>query len=247
MSKRGFRLSAKLKDFLMPELCAVCGKPIGLDHEDGGAVCVECGRKWADEKRRAEGGFGDVPAYPFDQKSSMEVIYAANYEPVNDDLAAGEMIYKLKGRATKRLVEFVTDEYLSLIKRGLPELFDGRVPKEDVMITYVPRRPEAVCEFGYDHMDLCARRLSELCGIRFGRFLIRGKNSDEQKLLTADERERNIRESLRYEDYNGSRPTRIVLLIDDIVTTGASMRVATELLKANGAEEVLCVSLLLSR
>ena len=157
------------------------------------------------------------------------------------------MIYKLKGRATKRLVGFVTDEYLSLIKRGLPELFDGRVPKEDVTVTYVPRRPEAVCEFGYDHMDLCARRLSELCGMRFGRFLIRGKDSDAQKLLRADEREKNIRESLRYEDYNGNRPTRIVLLIDDIVTTGASMRVATGLLKANGAEEVLCVSLLLSR
>jgi hypothetical protein len=64
------------------------------------------------------------------------------------------------------------------------------------------------------------------------------KSYSDQKGLAAEEREKNIKGVFKY---SGDLTGKTVVLIDDIVTTGATLRECVRVLRNAGAEEVLVV------
>ena len=241
-AKAVFRRAA---GFIWPELCAGCGRPIEFERSGTDALCEDCFEKWEREKQSERDQYGTFPSFVVNTKTGIGVLYAARYG-IDEELIAPEIIYKLKSRATKRMVDFATFELLTMMNRAMPELFDGRIPKKDITVTFIPRRPEAVSDSGFDHMKLCAKRFAGLTGIGFSDLLAHRLNSPEQKLLTAEEREFNIRQSLIFRRGEGQAPTRLTILIDDIITTGSSMRAGIDLLSEHGVEDVLCAALLIT-
>lgn len=104
------------------------------------------------------------------------------------------------------------------------------------VLTYVPASPEAIVRRGFDHMELVTRKLSELLGIECVQGFMQNEKSD-QRYLTRDERGENLQSSVVVQEsfYNQK-----VLVIDDVITTGATIKNAVATLSASGAQKV-CV------
>lgn len=120
---------------------------------------------------------------------------------------------------------------------------DGR-PRFDAggvdAVCFVPATSEAYARRGYDHMELTARELAAMLGLPLADALARDAASDQRDLGRSG-RAANLAGTMRVvEDVSGLR----LLLADDVVTTGASMREATRALLARGAAEVTACSLI---
>ena len=104
-----------------------------------------------------------------------------------------------------------------------------------VKIVPVPTIGRHVRERGFDHIGKICRQLAALSGGKYVELLGRNKNttqvgaSMEKRILQAKEAF-----CVRKEKELGGR----ILLVDDVWTTGSSMKSACELLKANGACEI---------
>ena len=120
---------------------------------------------------------------------------------------------------------------------------DGR-PRFDAgsvdAVCFVPATAEAYARRGYDHMELTARELAAMLGLPLADVLARDAASDQRDLGRSG-RAANLAGTMRVvDDVWGLR----LLLVDDVVTTGASMREATRALLARGAAEVTACSLI---
>lgn len=236
---------------LFPECCALCGEPVESYREC--AFCSTCLVKWQLEKNACRDREAGLPVRGFiDDESSKErgessgerfgqVVYLSDYRPGDPDNVARALIHKLKRHATKTLVDFIAGEYRELLLQAAPMLFDGTVIPGEVIVTWIPRRDRAVIEIGYDHMELCAKRLAELSGFECRRLISRTGEALEQKKLGARDRMLNAERSMA--SAAAELDGKYVVLIDDLVTTGASMKVGERLISDAGAEMVICAAL----
>ena len=119
---------------------------------------------------------------------------------------------------------------------GRPRFDAGNVDA----VCFVPATAEAYARRGYDHMELTARELAAMLGLPLADVLARDAASDQRDLGRSG-RAANLAGTMRVvDDVWGLR----LLLVDDVVTTGASMREATRALLARGAAEVTACSLI---
>jgi ComF family protein len=118
---------------------------------------------------------------------------------------------------------------------------DGAARHSDVdvdAICFVPATPAAYARRGFDHMELVSRELSTLVSIPLADVLARVDASD-QRTLGRQGRADNARGTFRVVDDVGGMD---LLLVDDVVTTGASMREAARTLLGRGASSVSAAS-----
>lgn len=112
-------------------------------------------------------------------------------------------------------------------------------PESIDAVCFVPATAAAFARRGFDHMERVTQELSALVGVPVFDVLARVSKSDQRDLGRV-ERAVNLQGSVRVlEDVSGMR----LLLADDVVTTGASMRECTRALVARGASEVTCCAL----
>ena len=101
------------------------------------------------------------------------------------------------------------------------------------LITWVPGRHRDVMERGFDHSAVLARAVAVRLGLGYQRLLLRTGPRSDQTGLSRDERFANL------EGAFASRPVpRPVVLVDDLVTTGATAGACARALLAAGAPSV---------
>jgi ComF family protein len=100
----------------------------------------------------------------------------------------------------------------------------------EYIITNVPRRKKAIVNFGYDHAKELAKEVSSRLEVEYVEIL-KSKSKKSQKSVYGHERIENAKF-----DYNCpsdlSLKGKCVIIVDDIVTTGASMSNCATLIKA---------------
>ena len=107
----------------------------------------------------------------------------------------------------------------------------------------VPLHPSRRRDRGFNQARLLARDLAALRGLPvLAGALIKTRNAPAQAGLRAAERERNVRGA-----YAVKRPGevrgRTLVLVDDVTTTGATIRECAKVLKTAGAKEVRAITL----
>lgn len=106
----------------------------------------------------------------------------------------------------------------------------------------VPLHPRRKRERGYNQARVLAAELAKLRRIKLldGR-LVKIRNAPPQASLEAKDRRKNVRgvyRALRVEDLKG----KVVLLVDDVFTTGATLAECSRVLRRAGAKEVRAVT-----
>lgn len=111
------------------------------------------------------------------------------------------------------------------------------------LILPIPVHPHKLEARGYNQAELLANPLQKYLGIALKNdIIVRGKLTESQSALGKDERFANVKEAFRVTDPAAvSRKT--VLLVDDILTTGATASEASRILLRAGAAEINVLTL----
>jgi ComF family protein len=144
------------------------------------------------------------------------------------DELSGRVIVLYKDSYERRLSSVLADYLLS----ALPAPWLGWAD----VLTWIPVDRKALRRRGFDHMEMIVQDLAERTGLRAQRLLDKQPTRD-QRGLTRSERYENLQESFRLHDTAHALPQHI-LLIDDVLTTGATLDAASSRLKEGGAVEV---------
>lgn len=108
-------------------------------------------------------------------------------------------------------------------------------------LTPVPLHPRRRRERGYDQAVLLARELSFLTQIPWKPSLLRVRNTPHQVGKTAEQRAQNVREAFAPAPGANVCGQRLVL-VDDVLTTGATARACAQVLKDMGAASICMLS-----
>ncbi|MCY6485642.1 ComF family protein [Clostridium aestuarii] len=143
-----------------------------------------------------------------------------------------ELIIRLKYKNDFKAGEVLAKYMINTIK--LQEI------KFDV-ITYVPSTREAIKKRGYNQSEYLAKIIGNEMNKKVYRILKKTKNTKDQIGLNEEERWLNLKNSFRSIRYMQIE-SKTVLLIDDVVTTGATSFYCAKNLLENGAKEVLVLT-----
>jgi ComF family protein len=210
----GRALASTLLDVLAPPRCAACE---AFEPEPSG-YCVECG---------APEPLFDVACHIQGVPVFAGVRYA---EPV------ASAIQRFKYRAAPELSAALAQ--LSL--RGVDLL---GIEASHVWVP-VPLHPLRLAERGYNQAALLARELSrEVHGRVDTRRLLRLRHTEQQAKRARAGRAENVATAFaaRERDRNARRCERVVL-VDDVVTTGATLGACISALRAAGDEVIGCMA-----
>ena len=202
-----------LVSLLFPPRCAFCGKP-GVR-----GVCPACEKALPYCKT------------PLHERAEIGACLAPlKYEGIVRDAL---LRYKFHGGQSS------SAGFGGILAQATAEHFGGQFD----LVTYVPVSKKRKQERGYDQSYLLAREMCRLWDTRPETLLQKMKNNPAQSSLTSrEERKKNVAGAYAAVNEEKIRGKRI-LLVDDILTTGATLREAAGVLRAAGAENVICATL----
>jgi len=215
-ASRGVR---EVAEFLWPRRCPGCGRApgpqpllcagcLGRIPRLATPVCIRCLAAGADDPRCARHpGFTVWPAWSYDERAAR-VVEAFKFEQ-RTDLAAG-----------------LVRELARVMPRGF---------RADA-VTGIPLHPARRRERGYNPSERLAAGLARVAGApHVADVLERVRATRPQSRLGPRARRTNLREAFRVRAPEAWRGRR-VLVVDDVVTTGATLESAIATLRAVGAE-----------
>lgn len=105
----------------------------------------------------------------------------------------------------------------------------------------VPLHADRVAERGFNQAGLLAEGISRLSGTAVCTSLVRVRNTPSQTNFSARQRRRNVADAFSVGD---RRPimNSVVVLVDDVTTTGATLRECAQTLLRAGAREVRAIT-----
>ncbi len=200
----------QLLEWLFPRKCVLCRSFLGKDETD---LCRKC---------RV-----DQPEYHYGRKKVPHV----------RDLTA---VWMYEGNVRRSLHRYKfggVRQYAAVYGRLLAMRIDRDLPRAD-LLTWVPVSAKRLRSRGYDQVELLAKAVSPELQIPAEPLLVKFRdNRANSDLKSPAERRANVLGVYRAADPALLRGKR-VLLLDDIVTTGATASECARVLLTAGAEEV---------
>jgi ComF family protein len=221
---------AGLLDFVFPPLCLGCGEY----HDDKSQICAVC--------------LGQIEAYnyplclncqafvsngvecPVCRAESVILFAYANYQP-----PLNEIIHQFKFKGITSPAHTFANLTYEKFKDLLCEI------KADALLP-IPLHQLRENRRGYNQAELYADELSKFMGIPVNSdILIRTKQGKEQARLPFQQRISNIKNVFAADPTE--RSIKSVILVDDVVTSGATVLEAKRVLKNSGREVAGIISI----
>ncbi len=215
---------------LSPTKCMICGDAESISE---GPFCEDCYKKFEEllcvpcpfcgvDKEECE--CGKFPGI-------RQIVFLFWYR---GDLSTG-IVSKVKYLGERRNISYLG----SIIARDVNKKLSA-VKLQGVC--YVPRTANNIEKVGFDQSKLLAESVAFHLGIPVSHCIERRGRSGEQKKLSGEDRRRNVRNKFlinkkEMELVLGSK-VKNLLLIDDVVTTGATIRECSYLLRKSGVSNM---------
>jgi predicted amidophosphoribosyltransferase len=216
-------LSAWLLELLLPSRCVSCGSPGPLLCEGcceallmiAAPLCARCGAPtaWPVERCRECAG--------------RRLAFASARGAVSYSGPARPFVRGWKERGLRPLAPLAA------------ELVAGQVPRPAAdVITYIPPDGDRSLRRGHHPAEALARELGRRWQLEVAPLLARRRGVARQTGLTRDERRRNMRGA-----FDAVRAVHgVVVVVDDVYTTGATATSAATALRRAGAARVEVIS-----
>lgn len=216
-----------LADLLLPNRCPFCDGFISYDR----LCCQECfdSCAWSDENICPLCGKSVLRGCQCGSVSYDGCVCAAYYTG-----NAKEAVIRLKYSDTASAAVVFGRVLRDMLKvRGLTDSISFAVP--------VPMHKSGLRKRGYNQAELIAREIVKGSTIPLrSDMLYRDEPDTAQHKLSGEER--HVAAALQYHAYDKDISGRTVLLVDDVLTTGATFSACTDELKRIGAERVICAA-----
>lgn len=224
-------------DVLYPPVCVACDAPLAAS--DG--VCASCWR----EMRPITAPFCPVLGIPFSVDMGADALSA---EAIGDPPPygraragflyggiAGKLVSKLKYGDRPELARFCAKTMVACA----PDLL-----ADNPVLVPVPLHWGRQWQRRYNQSTELSRQMAEMAGLESAPLLAkRVRRTRQQVGLSADQRARNVRGAFAI---NGAEAARLagrrVVIIDDVVTTGATVKALTLALQQAGFEHIDVIS-----
>lgn len=237
------KLSEFLERFVFTRKCAACGELLSYD-ERAEAFCPDCRLRWDVLKTKECRSCGRSMCECICMTKALSGAGALCHHKVvaysTTERVVHGTVMLIKRNKNPRVTGFLASQIYSVLTQ------DKELPPLDAntaIISFVPRSRRAVLRHGVDQSEELARALSEASGVPFALALRRVKGGKEQKKLSASARVKNTKKLFALADGAESLVSgKGVILVDDVVTTGASMAACVPHLIRARAAFVICVS-----
>lgn len=230
--------ASTLLDVVYPRICVACGS---RSDAVSGHLCWDCLR----EAPAIEEPFCSRCGDPVDGRieSGYVCSWCVDREPAFD-LARSAVRYRGAVRRAIHVFKYGrTPQVADILSRWLTGCVQSHFGHLHVdAVTCVPLHAKRQRERTYNQAALLATRLARALDRPFlGNLLRRTKSTPSQTSLSAHQRRENVRGAFRVR-----RPQRIagksLILVDDIMTTGATMNACAACLKKAGTRHVYAAS-----
>ena len=200
-------------------LCPDCLKTVEFNDKE---VCPVCGRK------------NSISDICFECKAKAP-LFKKGVSPLVYQGGSAALIAKFKnGNA------YLKDYFADLIAEKLKKF-----PYFDCIV-YVPMTEKAVYARGYNQAELLAKSISARVGVPvIEDAVIKQKDTPEQKTLSRKEREKNLKGCFKVKKHSELK-YKYVLLVDDVLTTGATSEAICKLLLNEAAIMRVCLATIAS-
>ncbi len=233
-------LARTFLDFIYPPVCLICKEVILEKNSSDGSlnskplVCSNC---WSElelfEKPFCPQCKTELPNLLQDCCSFyLKSVYSLGIFDENFQ----ELIhsFKYKGRVSlgKKIGLRLAEE---LRKQGLSDI---------AYLIPVPLHKVRKRERGFNQSQILAEILGRNLNIAVeDKILFRIKNTKDQTKLPEPERKENVAGAFEVEDKKKILPGKKIILVDDVITTGATLMECAKVLKKAGAREILGVTI----
>ena len=227
-----------LLDLLLPRVCAACGRP--MQPADDGAVCGRCWSRMttlpAPQCRRC-----GHPASP--RGGGCE--WCALLPPF---VRAVRSVCSATSGSGPAIIAALKYDGWTIVADGMAERmarlgWPRDVLEERAALVPVPLAASRARERGYNQSELLARRLGRRWGVPVWPACVeRRKATATQTRLTPDERRRNVCGAFRAVGGAVSFRGAHLVLVDDVITTGATLNECASALHDAGARIVSYVT-----
>lgn len=209
-----------IAEWLFPTRCFLCGELTG-----GDALCVACAQKWKQSVTQGS-------SWERYSLRGVDLLCTLSPYSVRDDDPVSSFLRRAKRVRRQKAIVFAATEATQQLLQNTERVWCS------VTVVPVPRSPAAVRKFGFDQAQLLARQIAEQLHCPYCQAL-EHTGSTKQKSLNRAQRMENAVSSYSVADACVSAVYgRHILLVDDVVTTGATMSVCAELLRKCGAVSV---------
>jgi competence protein ComFC len=225
-------------DLVLPKICLICGK-------EGTYLCDPCAAqvplidKFVCPNCQKTSLYGQTCSDC--QKSSYlnGVIYALDYK----NPLVGQMIKHLKYHFIKELIHPLAKILISEIKNSHFLTNNFTADESSSLVIPIPLHRKKFLWRGFNQSELLAQKIAQEFELELKtNVLLKIKNTHSQTDLKEKERRLNIKNT--FEIKNGSLiKEKIIFLIDDVMTTGSTLKEAAKILKKAGAKEVWGITL----
>ena len=238
MGERFDRWASAWLDMLYPRSCVGCGKPVAPEL---GHFCWDCQSKVV----YVQPPYCSICGDPVDGRiDGSFVCYACSESKPFFDRARSAVRYR--GVMQTVLQAFKYREALWL-RHDLVRILEACVAAhydlgEIDAVTFVPLYPARHRQRGYNQAEVLAARLARAMSKPLLKYcLARVKPTPTQTHLTARDRATNVKGAFRTR-WSRRLKGRRILLVDDVMTTGATVNECSRVLKAGGAARVMVVT-----
>jgi len=221
------KFTSAILDFIIPRFCISCNSKLELEQK---FICDECDSKIKlidqnlldDEYKRkfsSDNYIDDYTTlYDFETEGTLQhLLHSLKYEK---KFKVGILLGKNIGKILSEKIKNWNADYL--------------IP--------IPLYHLKKAERGYNQAYYICKGISERSGLKINnRTVKRVKNTISQTTLTLEERKNNINNAFKIRSAKDIK-NRKIILVDDVITTGATISECARVLKENGAKKVFALS-----
>lgn len=235
-------MTSAVRQLLLPAECLLCHALLA-ERDAGRIVCPVCRHRWrpvrppwCERCGQPEPHFGPCrlcPEWPAALALVRSAVWLAD--------GAREAVHALKYGGLPRIAEDLADAMVGL----LPAPGSPSRP----LLVPIPLAPKRLRERGYNQSEGLARALSRRCSIPMADMLVRSRETATQTALTPATRLANVAGAFGARARAAgaltpgcqpgvNQPRPILVLVDDVFTTGATLAEAARALEQAGARTI---------
>ncbi len=234
-------LKDDILDFVYPQSCPICRRPLARDER---FACTDCWRSLS---------ILPTPFCPYcrcyfgHDESLVEHVCPCLDKAEERAILAIRSLGAFDDSYQKLIHRFKYDKRIPLGRRLAKRLAQTLAQRSDFadcdLVIPVPLHRARHRERGFNQSEILAEGISEATNISLAKDILkRKKNTRDQTHLNAQERAENVRDAFIV-THAANLSGKKVILVDDVMTTGATLKECARILREAGAAKIIAATL----